>query len=494
MTRLRGRYPFAVGIALLGLGPNVVLSTALLPVRQSLADGLGAGTSTIGLATGLGSAGYAIGAVVAAQLALKLVQRRIFLVAETVFALASLTATLAPSIALLFPALVLQGLSAGAMLISSLPPLITRFGAGRVAVSAGIVNVGIFGASTLGPILGGLAAGGNGWRWLFAGATALALVGLLVAALGYDLWEPAEPDARADVPALALVVLSVGAGFVAASLVTGHGLLAWQVLGPAAVALLAFVALIVWEMRRPDPLIPLSSLTTQLPVTGILVAMVGGAVVVTATDLLQARLTQIEHTSPADAAATFWPMPIGALVGAAVFWALFRTRFVPVLIDVGLAALALGCVLATGATTWAACLLLGFGAAATVSPGLFLTGFGLRSDQLGRGFALVQLLRSMATYAVAPVVLALVLRSSAPVDAARVGMLAMAGVAAAALVAAIAVPALSGARLRAPDIEAWLEGDKGLPSPATVTHLRPHVEDEEAEPLVPERLRRRRTR
>ena len=37
MPQLRGRYPFAVGIALLGLGPNVVLSTALLPVRESMA-------------------------------------------------------------------------------------------------------------------------------------------------------------------------------------------------------------------------------------------------------------------------------------------------------------------------------------------------------------------------------------------------------------------------------------------------------------------------
>ena len=486
----RAGYPLAVGIALLGLGPYVVLSTALVPVREPLAASLGTSQATLGLATGLGSAAYAVGAVVAAQLALLVVQRRLFLTAESVFVAAALAAAVAPSSAVLAPALILQGLAAGAMLISALPPLITRFGAGRVALSAAIVNVGIFGASTFGPILGGLAAGGDDWRWLFAGATVLAVAGLLVAATGYERWDPPEPDARVDAPALALVLVTTVAGFVAASLVSGHGVRAWPVVAPAIGAAVALVALLVWEVRRPDPLIPVSALSTQLPVTGIMVAMAGGAVVVTATDLLQTRLSTVEGRGPAEVAAAFWPMPIGAVVGAVVFWALFRTRFVPVLVDVGLLALALGCVLATGDATWAACLLLGFGAASTVSPGLFLTGMGLRSDQLGRGFALVQLLRSMATYAVGPVALALVMRSPDQGGAVRIGLLSMAAIAAVALVGAIVIPALSGARLRAPDIEAWLDGEQGLPSPATAVHLRPSTDDADAEPLVPDRLHR----
>ncbi|SFC66310.1 Major Facilitator Superfamily protein [Nocardioides terrae] len=490
----RGRYPLAVGIALLGLGPYVVLSTALVPVRHAVASSIGTSQETLGLATGLGSAAYAVGAVLTAQLALLVVQRRLFVTAESVFVAASLAAALAPSGTVLVPALVLQGLAAGAMLVSSLPPLITRFGAGRVALSAAIVNVGIFGASTFGPIVGGLVAGGEHWRWLFAGATVLAAAGLVVAAVGYERWDPLEPEARVDGPALGLVVVTTVTGFIAASLVSGHGIGARPVIVLAVVALAALVLLLVWEMRRPDPLIPVSALSTQLPVTGILVAMAGGAVVVTATDLVQTRLSTVEGRSAADVAATFWPMPVGALVGAVAFWALFRTRFVPVLVDVGLVALGLGCLLATGDATWAALLLLGLGAASTVSPGLFLTGLGLRSDQLGRGFALVQLLRSIATYAVGPVALALVTRSSDQAGAVRTGLLVMAVVAGAALVVAILLPALSGARLRAPDLEAWLDGDQGLPSPATAVHLRPSTDDEDAEPLVPVRLRRGRSR
>jgi MFS family permease len=489
-----GGYPLAVGIALLGLGPNVVLSTAVLPIRQELADGLGTGTSAIGLATGLGSAGYAVGAVVAAQLALRVMQRRIFLAAEAVFALACGLAALAPGLAVLLPALVVQGLCAGAMLISSLPPLVTRFGPGRVALSAAIVDVGIFGASTLGPLVGGMVAAASSWRWMFAGAAVLAMVGWVVAAIGYERWDPADPSARVDWPALTLVVIATGAGFVAASLAGGHPLGSAPVLGPALVAVAAFVALVVTEVRRPDPLIPLSSLTTQLPVTGIMVAMVGGAVVVTVVDLVQTLLGEVEGRSPGSVAAVFWPMPLGAVLGAVIFWRLFRTRFVPVLVDAGLATLVAGCLLVLAGAETSAAFLLGLGAATTVSPGLFLTGLGMESEKLGRAFALVQLLRSMATYAVAPVVLALVMRSSDRGDAARSGVLAMAVLAAVALLAALAIPALSGARLRAPDLEAWLNGGQGLPSPATVGHLRPRTDDDDAEPLIPERLRHRRTR
>jgi hypothetical protein len=62
------------------------------------------------------------------------------------------------------------------------------------------------------------------------------------------------------------------------------------------------------------------------------------------------------------------------------------------------------------------------------------------------------------------------------------------------VVVALAVPAISGARLRAPDLDSWLEGDRAVPSPPTATHLRPGVdaEAEAAEPLLPQRLRRRR--
>ncbi|MEX0428180.1 MFS transporter [Nocardioides sp. DS6] len=485
--RLRGRYSLAVGIALLGLVPNVVLSTAFLPLQDVLTRALGGSTTGVSLALGLSGAAYAVGAVLAAQLALRIVQRRIFLVAEAVFVVASALAALAPDVPLFLVGHVLQGLGAGSMLITSLPPLVTRFGAARVPVSAAIVNVGLFGASTLGPIAGGLVAAGDGWRWLLGACAVLGALGWVIALLGYDVWEPVEPEAPIDRPALVLVVLSTTAIFVGTSLVAGRPLSSWEVLLPLVAGLATLVALLAVESRQNDSLVPVGALATQLPVTGMLAAMVGGAVFVTVLELLETRLTEVAGRAPTDLAAACWPMPVGAAVGAVVFWRLFRTRWVPVLVDVGLVALAGAAALPLGGSgaPVVAMLLLGFGAAATVSPGLFLTGFGLASTDLARAFALVQLLRSVATYAVAPVAVALATAASSVGGAIDTGLLVMAIVAAAGLAAALAIPALSGARLRVPDLEAWLDGDPALPSPTTATHARPSVADEAAEPLLP---------
>jgi hypothetical protein len=324
----------------------------------------------------------------------------------------------------------------------------------------------------------------------------LGATGWIVAFLGYRAFDPPDPRRRIDVPVHVLVVAATVPTFVAASLAASLPLGSWRVAGLAGAGALALVALLVWEARR-DALIPIGALSTQLPVTGLLVVLVGGAVFVTASELLQTRLTAIDGRSPLAAGAQFWPAPLGAAVAAAVFWRLFATRFVPVLVDVGLVLLAGGALLPLLSTDaavapWAA-LLLGLGAGSTVSPGLFLIGLGLPSDRLGRAFALVQLLRSVATYAVAPVVLALASGHGAPTaHGLRSGFLAMSVVALAGLVALL-MPAVSGARLRAPDLDSWLEGGRAVPSPPTATHLRPGVDPEAedgAEPLLPERLRR----
>ena len=131
--------------------------------------------------------------------------------------------------------------------------------------------------------------------------------------------------------------------------------------------------------------------------------------------------------------------------------------------------------------SWAV-LLLGFGAGASVSPGLFLAAFGVPSQSLGRAFALVELLRSEAGYAVAPVVAAIAQGSATLADGVRTGLVVTLVLTALGLLVALVLPAVSGARLRAPDLAGWLAGEgKALPSPATATHLRPSIDDEDAD-------------
>lgn len=487
--RLEGRYGLAVTLALLGLCPEIVLSTASLPLGPLISADLGSSTLQLQLTNGLSNAGYAFGAVLAAQLAQRYVARRLFLGYEGLFVIASVLAATAPSTAVFFTGRVLQGTATGLMLIAALPPLVTRFGVGKLPVTVVIVDIGMFGATALGPLAGGFAGDSESWRWLFWTAAAAGTVGWLAAWLGYVRFDPPDPDLPFDRPAVTLALVATGLTFTGASMLTTMPFASPWFWGPFGAGLVAVVVLVVTEKRREQPLMPVEVLSTQLPVTGILVAMVGGAIFTSIVMLVQTTMQKSGNEGPLSVGEAFWPAPLGVLVASALFGLLVRTKYLPLLVDAGLACLGAAALILLWrapvhpgpATTWAAAL-LGFGAGATVSPGLFLTGFGVPSKLLGRAFALVQLLRSQATFAVAPLVLA--------IPNPRAALATTFGIAVLGLLAAVLLPALSGARLRTPDLDAWLErGERAMVSPTTGVHLRPSRDDEEAAPLLPRRRR-----
>ncbi|RZS82899.1 MFS transporter [Motilibacter rhizosphaerae] len=488
---LGGRYALAVAIVVLGLCPGIVLTTTSTTLVPLLQHDLHASRQGLQLTEGMADAGYALGAVFAAHLAQGRLQRRMFLCYEALFVVGAVLAASAPVLAVYAAGRVLEGVASGLLLVAALPPLVTRHGSARLPLTFGIVNVALFGASAVGPLLGGLAASEGHWRPLVAALAVLGAAGALVAHLGYDRFDPPRPGAPVDRPALALVVPAALLPFFATSVLQGRSLAAPLVLVPFAAGMLALVALVVVEARSDDPLMPVRALATQLPVTGTVVAMVGGAVFVTALQLVQLLLVQGQSRSPLATARLLLPLPLGAVAAAVLFALLFRTRWVPLVADLGLACLAAGCGLLLLAdrqsSDWVvpvASGVLGLGAGATVSPGLLLAGLGVPSPQLGRAFALVQLLRLEAAYAVSPVVVALAGSSRDIAGGVRAGLVAMLALAVVGLLAALVLPAVSGARLRPPDLDRWLEGGTALPSPPTAVHLRPGTDDEAAAPLL----------
>jgi MFS family permease len=500
VRRYEGSYGLAVGIALLGLCPNIVLSTAAVAVDPLVGKALGAGRLELQLTEGLSNAGYAFGAVLAAQLGQRYVQRHLFLGYEALFVVGSVLAAAAPTPEAFFAGRILQGAATGFMLVAALPPLVTRFGVGRLPVTVAIVNVGLFGATTIGPLVGGVVAASGGWRGLFAVTAGIGAMGWAVAWLGYVRFDPFDPDLPVDVPAISLSLVATGLTFAGTSVLVEASFTSPEFVVPFVLGIAALLVLIVVEYRKRVPLMPVEALSTQLPVTGTVVAMLAGAVFVTALQLAQTSLRQVGGADPLRVGAVFWPMPVGLLLAAVAFGALFRSRWVPVLVNAGLVCLiaATALLLVSGtsrpgpAILWSAWL-LGFGAGATVSPGLFLAALGVPSQLLGRAFALVELLRSAAAFAVAPVVVAITQANSDLAAGITTGLLITLGVAVVALLASLLIPALSGARLRKPDLVGWLEdGEQALASPTTAVHVVPGLEDESAEPLLPRRRSGRR--
>jgi hypothetical protein len=275
-----------------------------------------------------------------------------------------------------------------------------------------------------------------------------------------------------DAVALSLAGLGCGAAFFAVSYLTGHQLLSVPVLVPGALGVLMIVALLVYEYRIGNPLMPVERLATTWPVAQILIAMCAGAASVALVELAEVAL-QGRGVSPSHAAMLFWPEFGAALAAAAVFGALFRTRFVPLLPFAGLVVLAGGGAILTGAAAGSDAVVLvgaglvGLGEGAAVSPALFVSGWSLPSRTLPRVFALVELLRAVAAFLVGPLLVHLA--ESALGAATWIGV----GIAVGGALVAAAIAAAGRPALRDPELGTWLAGDgPAIESPPVGARLR----------------------
>jgi MFS family permease len=311
--------------------------------------------------------------------------RRMLLLYATLFVIGSVMTALAFTPGLFIAGHVLQGLTTSLMLIAAVPPLVIGWPTSKMPWTGFIMNLCIFGAVALGPVIGGVQAGAGDWRplfWVVAGLGALVLVFVL---LTYEDQEAQDRSAPWDLVAIALADVGSAAAFFGASELLTHSLLDLIVSLPLVAGVVMIIALIAYEYTLKNPLMPVRQLATTFPVAGVTVAMCAGAASIVLVTLVQTALQG--KTSPEHLAMLCWP-EFGAAFGAAILFALlFRTRFVPVLAFGGMAVLAGGAAVLSGVAHGPEALvvigsaLVGFGAGSSVSPALFISGFSLRSGR-----------------------------------------------------------------------------------------------------------------
>jgi hypothetical protein len=328
------------------------------------------------------------------------------------------------------------------------------------------MNLAIFGAVALGPVVGNFCAGHESWRplfWIVAGLGAAALLFVLLT------WEDAPPqdrEAPVDVVSIALAASGCFAAFFGVAHLTGRHFLDVIVLLPLLVGIALLLALLVHQYTTADPLMPVKKLAHTIPVAAITIAMSAGAASVALVELSESAL-ELQKVDPVHAAMLYWPEFGGAILTALLFGAIFFTRFVPALAFSGLIVLIGAGVILTGVATGGDAIVLvgsgalGLGVGASVSPALFSTGFSLPSNQLPRIFALVELLRGVAAFLAAPLLLHLAeTASSKPAVGIETAIWATTGIALLGAVVAAAIFLSGRARLERPDLERWLEGEE----------------------------------
>lgn len=467
---LEKKYAPTVISALLALLPYLFTTSASALYAKQLASDLHTEQGAMEFVSALSTAAYAFGALAAGDLINRFNQRHLFLVFSGLLGVAWLLSAVAHGIILYGAGQVLAGLVTGMLLVVALPPTIQNFPTARVPLTAAFINMGLFGGIAAGPLIGGATAALEAWRTVYLVFAGLGVATLALGAITLPDEPAKNPDLPLDITALLLALGCTFLLFGATGVVGGVGFTSPKFLVPLTVGLVCFVALLLVEYHKEEPLAPIAKMCNTWPIFGTVIATVGGGVFVTLTRLLTERRLTGLGAPPLNVGMAFWPTLAGALIAAVVLGLLFRSRYLPVLIGTGMLALIAAAVLlmAPNAASdkpsyLAAAALLGIGAGATVSPGLFMAGFSLPSKSLGRIISLVELVRSVGDFLLAPLLLQVAKGAPGVTTVGAPGMgKAVAITLGIAIVGSIAcMVLLAGARtgLPKPDLEEWLDND-----------------------------------
>jgi nucleotide-binding universal stress UspA family protein/predicted MFS family arabinose efflux permease len=460
---LAGVYPAAAAMVVLFLVPYLGLSSALPAVEPFISRQLHMSPQTLSLANGLANAGYAVGTVLAVQFAQLLPQRRMLIVYGSVLVIGSVLAASAVNAGMFIAGHILQGLCTSLLLIAAAPPLFLGFPQAKLRYTAVILNLCIFGAVAAGPLVGGAQASFHGWRPLFWIVTGIAAAALLFSLLTFQDAPPADRSAPWDLAAIGLAASGSLAAFWGASELTSHRFADPVALVPLLGGLALIVVLWVYQYRARRPLLTLRSLTSTIPVTGIVIAICAAAASTSAIALTATVLPH--HYTPLHLGLLYVPELGAAVLVAFVFGAVFSTRQIHYLVLTGMIFLAIGIVVIRGsipptaAQTLVGSGLIGFGIGASVVPALFLVGFSLASAAIQRVFAILELLRALAAFLVVPVLLHFAVAiTGLPTAAMSTALWICFALGIGGAIVGVCLYLLGGVRAPAPDLGEWMGG------------------------------------
>jgi hypothetical protein len=327
------------------------------------------------------------------------------------------------------------------------------------------MNLCIFGAVALGPTIGGIQAQSGAWRPLFFVIAGISMAALALTVLTFEDAPPANRSAPFDPLAIALAASGSVAAFFGASQLLTHRFLDPIAIVPLVTGLALIVVLIVYQFRAKRPLLTIHSmLTSTMPVAGVVVALFAAAASVSATALTAALLAS--RYGPLHIGLLYLPELGGAIITAFALGAVISRRQMHYLPLVGMGFLAAGIAVflahvpSSQATTLIGAGLTGIGLGASVAPALFVAGFSLPSASLQRVFAIVELLRAVAAFMIAPVFAHLALTVGGSLRAGtEIALWIGFGLAVSGGLIAVILYALGGARPQTPDLGRFIAGE-----------------------------------
>ena len=230
---------------------TLVVSTALTTIRLDL----GASIDELEWTVNAYNLSFAVLLMPAAGLGDRFGRRRMFAAGVALFSAASAACALAPDIGTLIAARAVQGVGAALITTLALALISAAFPPDRRGSALGVFYALTGLAVASGPLIGGAITEGIAWQWIFWLNVPIGLA-LLPFALA-RVPESFGPDTALDIRGLALVtagVLGLVWGLVRGNL-AGWGSL--EVAGTLAGGALLLVAFVAWQLRAPQPMLPM---------------------------------------------------------------------------------------------------------------------------------------------------------------------------------------------------------------------------------------------
>ncbi|HEU5129780.1 MAG TPA: MFS transporter [Glycomyces sp.] len=192
----------------------------------------------------------------------RLGRKPVLLAGLAVFGLANLAAASAPVVEVMLAARLLSGVGAAMIMPVTLSVITSSFPDGERSKAIGMWTAVAGGGGILGMYLSALLVDVAAWRWLFALPVALTAAALLIGVRAVPNSREKAPGRFDTLGALTSVVAAVGFTFALHEAPS----LGWAdplVLTTLAVAVLAAVGFVMWELRLPSPLLDVRHFRTR---------------------------------------------------------------------------------------------------------------------------------------------------------------------------------------------------------------------------------------
>lgn len=185
-------------------------------------------------------------------------RKKLYVAGFVVFITASALCGFATDITWLVAARALQAVGAAMLSANSVAIIVSTAGdrlrGKALGIQTAVQAVGL----CAGPTVGGWLVDTLDWRWVFWVNVPFGIAGTILAWFIVPETSPAKPGSRFDMLGAVLLVPALGAPMLAINQVGAWGLFSTGVIGSAVAGAILLTALVIWERRSPDPLIPTS--------------------------------------------------------------------------------------------------------------------------------------------------------------------------------------------------------------------------------------------